>query len=93
MIINTVVEKGPIIFLKLAEGNVGQYDGIIYPTSSKESNSEGYSNKNGVFLNYTRVIETTKSQYNFAPRKQMCGTYISSDKPNQQREMYDEQYM
>lgn len=32
LVINTIVEKGPIIFLKLAEGDVGQYDGLIYPT-------------------------------------------------------------
>jgi len=32
LVINTVVDKGPIIFLKLAEMNEGQYDGIIYPS-------------------------------------------------------------
>ena len=32
LVINTIVEKGPIIFLKLAEGEEGQYDGIVYPT-------------------------------------------------------------
>jgi len=30
LIINTIVDKGPIIFLKMAEGNQGQYDGEIY---------------------------------------------------------------
>jgi len=34
IVINTLVEKGPIIFLKLAEGQKGQYDGIIYPTKA-----------------------------------------------------------
>jgi hypothetical protein len=31
LVINTLVEKGPIVFLKLAEGLQGQYDGIVYP--------------------------------------------------------------
>jgi predicted transcriptional regulator len=30
LIINTVVDKGPIIFLKLAENTAGEHDGIIY---------------------------------------------------------------
>ena len=32
LVINTLVEQGPIIFLKLAEGDVGQFDGILRPT-------------------------------------------------------------
>ena len=31
LVINTLVEKGPIVFLKLAESLQGQYDGIVYP--------------------------------------------------------------
>ena len=31
LVINTVVEKGPVIFLKLSESDYGQYDGIVYP--------------------------------------------------------------
>jgi len=34
LVINTIVEKGPIIFLKLAEASEGQYDGIVYSTTS-----------------------------------------------------------
>ena len=30
LVINTIVDQGPIIFLKLAEGMNGQYDGILY---------------------------------------------------------------
>lgn len=80
LIINTVVEKGPIIFLKLAEGEAGQYDGIIYPTKSSAQET-GYSNDKGIFINYTRVQEITDEQYNFAPRKQFCGSMIGSDRP------------
>ena len=52
--INTIVEKGPIIFLKLAEGIDGQYDGIIYPTTDFEGLG-GYDNSQGIFINYTHV--------------------------------------
>ena len=30
LIINTMVEKGPVIFLKLAEAQTGEYDALIY---------------------------------------------------------------
>ena len=29
LIVNTIVAKGPIIFLKIAEGNEGEIDGVI----------------------------------------------------------------
>ena len=44
LIINTLIEKGPIIFLKLAEADFGQYDGIIYPANSNWDNGDGMSN-------------------------------------------------
>ena len=54
LVINTLVEKGPVIFLKIAEGDEGQYDGLIYPT--REFDSMGsYTNKDGIFINFTRV--------------------------------------
>ena len=54
LVINTLVDKGPIIFLKLAEGSEGQYDGIIYPSNNYKVQSE-FLNLEGVFVNYTRV--------------------------------------
>lgn len=52
LVINTLVEKGPVIFLKLAEGDEGQYDGLIYPTRDFDGMSS-YTNKDGIFVNYT----------------------------------------
>lgn len=57
LVINTLVSKGPIIFLKMAEGNMGEYDGIIssiYITSTFDSKS---FNNEGLYLNYSRVEE------------------------------------
>ena len=41
LIINTVIDKGPIIFLKLAEAEVGQFDGILYPVNGDYQSGEG----------------------------------------------------
>lgn len=54
LVINTIVEKGPIIFLKLAEGEEGQYDGIIYPTKEFDG-LQSFDNTEGIFINYTKV--------------------------------------
>lgn len=58
LIINTMIEKGPIIFLKLAEADMGQYDGVIYPAKGVYDNDgdiETFQNTDGKFINYTRV--------------------------------------
>jgi hypothetical protein len=37
LVINTVIEKGPIIFLRIAEANHGEIDGVVYPYGRKAS--------------------------------------------------------
>ena len=54
LVINTIVEKGPIIFLKLAEGEEGQYDGIVYPTKNFDG-LKSFENTEGIFVNFTKV--------------------------------------
>ena len=62
LIINTIVERGPIIFLKLAETLSGQYDGMLYPSQQDSGNMDededggGFENVNGVFLDFNRVM-------------------------------------
>jgi hypothetical protein len=46
LVINTMIDKGPIIFMQLAEAENGQYDGIL-----KHSRRNDYENK--AFLDYT----------------------------------------
>jgi hypothetical protein len=43
LIINTVVSMGPIVFLRLAENKVGEYDAVFEP------------NDGNLFWNYTKV--------------------------------------
>jgi len=92
LVINTLVEKGPVIFLKLAEGDEGQYDGLVYPTRDFGEMSS-YANKEGIFVNYTQVQRVVDGKYNLAPRKQFCGTRVGSKAPRKQRQTYDAQYL
>ena len=67
LVINTVVDKGPIIFLKLGELEGGESDGMIHPTERDKDWFDG----GGRFVNYTKVMnEVTNNKYNLSPRKQ-----------------------
>ena len=78
LIINTLVDIGPIIFLKLAEGTYGQYDAIVFPQEVGKDGSDisRYTNQAGAFVNYTRVKEAAEEEFNLAPRKQYCGVSL-----------------
>ena len=76
LVINTLVEQGPIIFLKLAEGDVGQFDGIMQPT--KGDSLDGFKQNAGIFLNYSRISEVVGNDFNLAPRKMFCGATTES---------------
>ena len=69
LIINTIVEKGPIIFLKLAQAEGGQLDGILYPTNDDD----------GVFLNYTKIMQITDNKFNLSPRKLLRDVSLASE--------------
>lgn len=91
LVINTLVEKGPVIFLKLAEGDEGQYDGLIYPTRDFDGMAS-YTNKDGIFVNYTQVLAVVGDKYNLAPRKQFCKSAVGSKRDRAMRERYDDEY-
>lgn len=90
LVINTIVDQGPIIFLKLAEGMNGQYDGILYV--DKEFDGLDSYQSSGVFANYSHIQDVTSQKYNLSPRKQFCGLSVGSEygKMNQ---LYDDEYM
>lgn len=92
LVINTLTERGPIIFLKLAESLTGQFDGIIYPSGLDDGPDIDYENTRGLFVNYTKVMEITDNKYNLAPRKTFCGSRLGTDYSNI-RTSYDEYYM
>lgn len=62
LIINTIIDKGPIIFLRLAEGSVGQVDAFI-------ETELGTYNYKETFANLTRIHELYDNKYLLSPRK------------------------
>lgn len=65
LIINSVVEKGPIIFLRMAEGYHGEIDGVISAAGYlKEGNK-----RREIFLNYTTINKLFNGTHTLAPRK------------------------
>lgn len=82
LVINTIVEKGPVIFLKLAEADNGQYDGIVYPQD--DFDFAGYQNTDGIFINYTKSMEVlakSGKDFNLSPRKTFCSAKAGSSSP------------
>lgn len=73
LVINTIVEKGPIIFLKLAESHHGECDGYVTPLGSHNRVDMP------VMLNYTRIRELYNDTYNLGPRKFLHAGRISFD--------------
>ena len=57
LVINTLIEHGPMIFLKLAEGDIGQYDAVLYPIKTAKIRTKTLSNfrSDGNFINFTAV--------------------------------------
>ena len=81
LVINTIVARGPIIFLKMAEANNGEIDGVVTPSQTVALGLD--EDQSGVkFLNYTRYSELYQNQYNLAPRKTICQINLGSDLTN-----------
>jgi hypothetical protein len=50
LVINTIIDKGPVIFLRLAEGTSGEIDGIITSNTLNTDEKEYVD-----FLNFTQI--------------------------------------
>ena len=73
----SITAKGPIVFLKLAEKETGEYDGVIFP-SVLESDIDYYDFvDSGNYLNYTKMKSFTDDAYNVAPRVQIDNLYAA----------------
>jgi hypothetical protein len=64
LIINTIIDKGPIIFLRLAEGNVGETDAIIASSYNSEFNDISVQ-----YVNLTQINSIYEDKYSLSPRK------------------------
>ena len=79
LVINSVVQKGPIIFLSLAQGSVGEYDGYLIPSTHTGQPSLGEPTQLNKYTQTTRFLDYAKVEsyygeatYNLAPRYHMC---------------------
>lgn len=70
LIINTVIDKGPIIFLRLAEGNVGETDAIIESSYNTE-----FTDISIQYVNLTQIDKLYPDKYGLSPRKEVYIDY------------------
>lgn len=83
LVINTIVARGPIIFLKMAESNEGEIDGTVSPSASAlVSNVNSNGTLDAQFLNFTRVSQLYGNKYNLSPRKSYQTSGFASDLNN-----------
>lgn len=94
LVINTIVARGPIVFLKMAEGNQGEYDGVITSNEVVIDLETQSDNSRGVYLNYTTIMNKYGKKFNLSPRKNFCGVGFGSDYSNGAiADPYDEEDM
>lgn len=73
LVVNTVIQKGPIIFMKLAQAETGEID-CIYTAQGRQQNSNDYWNTYWS-MNYTQavaILEENHVEHHLSPRIQMC---------------------
>ena len=78
LIVNTVISKGPIVFLTQAQGDIGEYDG--YFTFSRWRNNEDLNSYSQTmdFLDYSKFKELHGDKFNLSPRFHFCDVDVTS---------------
>jgi hypothetical protein len=73
LVVNTLVEMGPLVFLSLGEKHEGQIDAILSPNNNGVYSNDDYLHymNEGQFYNYTQVYDEFP-KFNLAPRKQFA---------------------
>ena len=72
LVVNTIINKGPIIFLKLAQEDAGEFDAVFSPGGGYEE-TMNYFDRMDLMLNYTQIQGLVDSETNLAPRFHTCG--------------------
>ena len=72
LVIHSVVDKGPIIFMTLGQEKVGSFDGYYTARSSYEATSANTYSQTRDFLNFTQVDTIFGDRFNLAPRFHIC---------------------
>ncbi|CDW86568.1 abc-type antimicrobial peptide transport permease component [Stylonychia lemnae] len=85
IIVGSLTEKGPIIFMKLAEEQHGQVDAYLTPSNMIIESNNNFEQRDAAFLNYTNIdyqLQLVKKNlklrrtYNLSPRKVFAGVSI-----------------
>ena len=89
LVVNTIIGKGPIIFMKLAQEDSGEIDGIfIAGDGTYVPNSNSFWDDSSA-LNYTlatELLEENEIEHHISPRYEICpvdmkdyeGNYLAS---------------
>lgn len=95
LVVKTLISHGPLIFLKLAQSKLGDYDFVVLPLGTKYDDTDkmnSYVSK-GQTINYQNLMkkfESSAEQHTLvAPRKQFCNTVIGSRHPEIRRTMFE----
>ena len=73
LVLNSILEIGPVIFLRWTEWYHGEVDGYVIPSGEELVNETSRE----FFLNYTRVTELYNETYNLTPRKILGSSVIT----------------
>ena len=70
LVVNTVIAKGPIIFLSLNQAGTGEFDAYFEPIDKNNSLTFGPNDfeLSDIFFNYTHFRYLWGDRYNIAPR-------------------------
>ena len=66
--------QGPVVFLKISEEQVGEFDAIMVPVPYETRSFDNGWGCCGAsyFLNYTDIVDLPDFDYNLAPRMHRC---------------------
>ena len=91
LVVISITEKGPIIFLSLGEKQIGQYDAVINPNFNGKTQTFSDYVSSGLFLNYTQIKDITSDKYNLSPRMQFGAALLDYDETTWQASFIDTQ--
>ena len=76
--VNTVISKGPIIFLTLNQSSYGEIDAFWWNPGFDGARSGNVDSIciNDAYVNYTQFTELYGDKFNIAPRYHKCDTLI-----------------
>lgn len=95
LVVKTLLSNGPLIFLKMAESTIGQYDFLVFPGITKYDDTKNinkFQNK-GSFIDFLKVMQIQKElppadKMKIAPRKQLCKAQYASNDPISKRKKF-----